>query len=138
MVVSAVGVLAYRETRQRERDRHAILAHVEGMERIIRDHDTARIFLHVEGTHPAGAKANELEEVRHRAILDDIERLAHLRDFALRDVEIELKDDAGIVRYRVEGQPGTDGRVPPAAGEIQFMRFSDGWRMTGHRLIEAR
>lgn len=123
-VVALIALFAiHRETNQRERDRRALLRHVAEMEKIIRAHDT-RIWLHVEGGggHPSNDPAHEAV---HQAMLRDFERLAHLRDFAMRDVEVEIAGDTAVVRYRVEGR-AVEGEPPPVSGEIRFARSAKG------------
>lgn len=50
ILVGAAAVVTYMETRQHERDRHALLRHASEMERAIRARGE-RIWLHVESRH---------------------------------------------------------------------------------------
>ena len=68
-------------------------------------------------------------------MLDDFERLAHLDDFAMTGIRVELQGDVGIVSCRVRGVPRLY-RIPgaarasdppaPAAGEMRFRRTAGG------------
>ena len=151
ILVGLVAVVTYLETRQHERDRHALLRHASEMERAIRASDE-RIWLHVESRHDPG-RANAAQEALDQQMLADFERLGQLEGFAMKDVQVEITGDTATIRYRVQGtaipRAQTDLRghthsvqpipVPaPAGGEIYFQRGPGDWVMTGHRLLEQR
>ena len=151
ILVGGAATVTYVETRQHERDRHALLRHASEMERAIRARDE-RIWLHVESRHDPG-HANAAQEALDEQMLADFERLGRLENFAMKDVTVEIMGDTAVVRYRVQGTPvprvERDLRghihspqptpVPaPAAGEIHLQRGPGGWVMTGHRLVEQR
>lgn len=144
-MTAALGFVVGSQTIRREYDHHTLTRRVRDLERALRAHDPS-IFLYVEGQDPPGSR-DPVREARHRAMLDDFERLAHLDDFAMTGIHVELRGDVGIVSYRVRGVPrrysipGTAraGDPPaPAAGELRFRRTAGGWELTEHRLIEAR
>ena len=136
-IAVCLGVVAWRETRAQERDFHAIRDHVSEMERLIRDHDE-RIWLHVEAKHIGEQPRPSVgDETAHQAMLNDLDRLGHLKEFAMRDVRIEITGDAAVARYRIEGRPSRyQDPLAPAHGEIRFRRTPAGWEMTSHRLME--
>jgi hypothetical protein len=148
---ATVSYVTYVETRQRERDRHALLRHVSEMEKPIRASDE-RIWLHVETRHDPG-HATAAQEAADRQMLADFQRLGQLQDFAMKDVQVEIAGDTAVVRYRIQGTPGPRQQTDlqghfhspppapvsvPAGGEIVFARGPRGWVMTGHRLLEQR
>ena len=136
----AVGLaaIAYRETRTAERDRHAVRAEVEAIERAIRAHG-ADMWERVEAQHE-GASATPDEERSHQQMLSDFDRLGHIDGFAMDELEIMLSGDRATVIYAVRGGTARRGDPPPPAkGEVRLDKGRDGkWRMTAHRLIEAR
>ena len=151
ILVGAAAVVTYMETRQHERDRHALLRHATEMERAIRARGE-RIWLHVESRHEPG-HANAAQEALDEQMLADFGRLGRLENFAMKDVTVEIMGDTAVVRYRVQGTPvprvERDLRghihspqptpVPaPGGGEIHLQRVPGGWLMTGHRLLEQR
>jgi len=151
ILVGGAATVTYVETRQHERDRHALLRHASEMERAIRARGE-RIWLHVESRHEPG-HANAAQEALDEQMLADFGRLGRLENFAMKDVTVEIMGDTAVVRYRVQGTPvprvETDLRghvhsaqptpVPaPAGGEIHLQRVPGGWVMTGHRLLEQR
>jgi hypothetical protein len=136
-VVAVAGALAYRETRTTERDRHAVRAEMEDIERAIRAHD-ADIWRRVEADHD-GRAASSAEEETHQQMLRDFDRLGHLDGLSMDPVAIEIGGDVARVNYRVQGVGRRRGDPPPPTGEFRFSKGRDGkWRMTAHRLIEGR
>ena len=143
-VIAALGLVVGSQAYRREHDRHTLVRRVRVLEGALRAHDPS-IVLSVEGRDPPGTR-DPVREARHRAMLDDFERLAHLDDFAMTGIRVELQGDVGIVSYRVRGVPRRY-RIPgtarasdppaPAAGEMRFRRTAGGWELTEHRLIEA-
>jgi len=150
ILVGAAAVVTYMETRQHERDRHALLRHATEMERAIRARGE-RIWLHVESRHEPG-HASAAQEALDEQMLADFGRLGRLENFAMKDVKVEVTGDTAVVRYRVEGtmpRAETDLRghvhsapptpLPvPAGGEIHLQRVPGGWVMTGHRLLDQK
>jgi hypothetical protein len=149
ILIGGIAVVTYLETRQAERDRHALLRHASEMERAIRASDE-RIWLHVEARHDPG-HTNAAQEALDQQMLADFERLGQLEGFAMKDVQVEIMGDTATIRYRVQGtaipraQADLRGHVhsvpslpvpAPAGGEIHFRRGPAGWVMTGHRLLE--
>jgi hypothetical protein len=149
--VGGAAVVTYMQTRQHERDRHALLRHATEMERAIRARGE-RIWLHVKSRHEPG-HTSAAEEALDQQMLADFGRLGRLENFAMKDVQVEITGDTATVRYRVQGtaipraQMDLRGHIhsappipepAPAGGEIQLQRVPGGWLMTGHRLIEQR
>lgn len=134
LTLSAGTAFVYRETRHRESDRHAIVAHLKQMERAIRAHD-AGLWLHVVTTHPA-LPGDRNHEAMHESMLRDFERLQHLDDLQITDIAVELADDTAVARYRIWGEGRRGDAAPPTAGELRFVRGPAGWEMTSHKLFE--
>jgi hypothetical protein len=133
---AGLAAFAYRETRQEERDRHALQAMMSDLERSLRRHD-ADFWMYVEGAHPRGVAPEG--DSAHRQVLEDFERLSHLEGFAMKDRQVEVRGDHGVVRYRIVGQlpPGKRGPLP-SAGELKLRRTAKGWDIVSHRLMDAR
>ena len=140
--VCVAGVLIYRETRRAERDRHDILNHMGRTESRIRNHDM-RLWTDVEAAHskpPVPA-----EDAAHERMKQDFERLGHLVDFRMKDVEVRVSGDVATATYRIAARPrpahvGPGFAKPsdtvPRGGEFRFERLGGRWRMASHRLIE--
>ena len=111
-VIAALGLVVGSQAYRREHDRHTLVRRVRVLEGALRAHDPS-IVLSVEGRDPPGTR-DPVREARHRAMLDDFERLAHLDDFAMTGIRVELRGDVGIVSYRVRGVPRLY-RIPGAA-----------------------
>lgn len=143
-LLAAVGIgsVVYRETRQRERDYHEILDHMHRIEKLIRQHDAA-LWRQVEGSHDGAPPSRDPV---HQAMLQDFERLSHLEEFAMDEIEVSVSGDEAIATYRVRGTPpnaapirgmaGARREDVPAGGELRFARGKHGWEMVTHRLIE--
>ena len=138
VLVAAASLVVRSEMRQSKRDYHAILHHMTEMERLIRAHQPQDIWLHVEGRHTETSPRSDAEERVHEAMVGDLDRLAHLDGFAMRDVDIEVHGDLAVARYRVEGSARPGDSPPPVAGETRFHRTAVGWEMTTQRLIDRR
>jgi len=136
-VIAVAAAIAYRETRTAERDRHAVRAELEEIERAIRAHD-ADMWRRVEAEHD-GEAAPAGEEEAHQQMLRDFDRLGHLDGLSMDPVDMEMGSDVARVNYRVQGVGRRRGDPPPpAGGEFRFDKGPDGkWRMTAHRLIEG-
>lgn len=118
-----------------EHERHAVAREVREVERRIRSH--AAFWLYVEGNDSRESR-DPIQEARHETILRDFERLSHLDNFEMANVAVDVRGDEAHVSYRVRGIARAGGPPLPAGGEMQFRRDPGGWRLTGHRLIEAR
>lgn len=134
LLAGAAGLIAVRQTSAPERDRRALRTHVLEMQKLIRAHD-GRAWLHVEAD---GHQKDAKHAAVHRAMLMDFERLAHLKDFEMREIDVEVSGDAARVLYRVHGTPEGRGQGVPSRGEVNFTRGPAGWEMTGHRFLESR
>jgi hypothetical protein len=103
ILVGGAAAVTYLETRQHERDRHALLRHVTEMERAIRARGE-RLWMHVESRHEPG-HASAAQEALDEKMLADFARLGALQNFAMKDVEVQITGDTAVVRYRVQGRP---------------------------------
>lgn len=113
-VVALAATVAYRETRTTERDRHAVRAELEEIERAIRAHD-ADMWRRVEADHD-GRAASAGEEETHQQMLRDFDRLGHLDGLSMDPVDMEIAGDVARVSYRVRGIVRRRGDPPPPTG----------------------
>lgn len=127
LLVPAATVLVYKETRQAERDWHAVRAQVYDIEKALRRHE-------VDAYVRSAGEGSPLPVETEQRLVRDFERLSHLQDFAMTDVEIRFEGDTAFVRYRVEGAPGLRDDRPPSAGELAFRKRDGFWRLLESRL----
>jgi hypothetical protein len=73
ILVAGAAAVTYVETRQHERDRHALLRHVTEMEKAIRARGE-RIWMHVE-SRPGPGHTNAAQEAHDERMLADFARL---------------------------------------------------------------
>ena len=133
VLIAAIGTFVWWEGRVEEQDRHAILAHVNEMERAILTHDT---WWHVQGADDP-ARDNEALEGEHQKMLKDFDRLSHIPGFRMTDVRVDVRGDEAVVEYGIEGTPDSGAQAKmPSGGELHFRRGPKGWEMTSHRLKE--
>jgi hypothetical protein len=132
LLLAAAGTALWlrKEAQPHERDYHAVSNEFERIERKIRKHDIS-LWLVIEGEpHDAGAGAAAREE-RHRRILDDFDKLGHLRNFSMADVAIEVDGDRAHLRYTLEGR-SDDLRPTPSGGTMEFVRRQGRWVLDDH------
>ena len=144
-VVAAVmgaGAVVFHETRRAERDRHAILDQMNKTESLIRAHDMS-LWINVEAGHTKAPLP--ADDVAHERMKQDFERLGHLVDFRMLDVEVQVSGDVATASYRIDARPSPPHVGPgfaepsgtvPRGGEFRFERLAGRWRMASHRLIE--
>lgn len=142
LLLTGAGSFIWWEARSEERDRHALLAHVREIEGLIRRHDSA-LWTRVEREH-GPRRPIPAADAEHQAMLRDFERLSHLDDFSMTDVEVQLQGDVAKVSYRIEGRPAAPSGVGrrdaaetvPKGGELSFVRAPSGWDVARHRFTE--
>lgn len=142
VIVLAGGAAVFYETRRAERDRHEILNQMRRTESLIRTHDM-RLWMSVEAGHvnpPSPA-----DHVAHELMMRDFDRLGHLIDFRMEDLQVHVSGDTATATYRIQGRAKPRQAVPgfteslesvPRSGEMRFERRSGKWTMAGHRLID--
>ena len=140
VVLLGAGAVVFYETRRAERDRHEILNQMRRIESLIRAHDMS-LWINVESGHATPPA----DDSAHEQMKRDFDRLGHLADFSMRDVQVDVSGDVATATYRIEGRSKppsigvgfTERRGPvPRGGELRFERQSGRWTMAGHHLIE--
>ena len=135
LVSAGAGFVIYSETRRAELDRHAILAEVHDFERIIRRHD--EIYARLGG--PTTGQPGSLPTVDREGIARDFDRLGHLEDFRISDVQVDVQRDEARATYTISGRSvGSGLRVAepaPSMGEMSFVRRGGSWYLVGHRFL---
>ena len=77
-------------------------------------------------------------EARHKALLQDLERLGHLEAFSMTDVSVRVDGDTATVYYRIQGRSTDPAEPPPEAGEFRFTRTPGGWTPSSNAFVRVR
>lgn len=117
--------------------RHQVWQEVRRIEEALRSGTGFRHWLYVEGEDSAAT--DPAAHARHKAILSDFERLAHLEDLSFLDLQVDVGASEAVARFRVSGRardigPREDQPVP-VWGELVFQRTSAGWQLARSRLL---
>lgn len=110
---------------RREHDRHLVRAELVRLEGAIRGAHVYQDWLYVE----SGAEGSE-EEARHPehlALLDALDRLAHVDGFAFKEIQISLAGDLAQVTSGVAGRSQAGRPAPPHWLEMAFERRRGRW-----------
>lgn len=130
-VAFAWGIRSY----LRDHDTHVVRAFVREIETKVRVHDEPGLWLLVERNDPPGKPDTE-EEQRHQAILHTFERLSHLEEFKMTDVDVDVQGEEARVSYRMSATSPAGQPPPPYRGEMRLVRDGSNWRLVEHRLLE--
>lgn len=139
LAMAAGGAFIYSETRRAEQDRHAVINQVREFERLIRRHDDM-LMLRV-GEASSGSRSDQ--PVERDSILRDFDRLSHLADFRLDDIDVVVRGDSAVARYKVQGvgreigvgEASRAAEQVPSAGEMSFVRRGERWQIVSHRFL---
>ncbi len=125
------GIAGFR----REHARHQVRDELRRIEGALRSRTGIAFWMYVEGED--SDRTDPGEHARHKAILEDFDRLARLEGLSFADVEVEVdaRGDDAVVRFRVASK--NLGRAPaPVRAELTFRRRREGWRLSSSRLFE--
>lgn len=123
------GIAGFR----REHARHQIRAELRRIEESLRAGTGIAFWMYVEAED--SDRTDPGEHARHKAILGDFDRLAHLEGLSFAGVEVDVRGDDAVARFRVSGK-SRDRDSAPGRAELTFRRSPKGWRLSGSRLLE--
>lgn len=119
----------------RDHDTHVVRAFVREIETRVHVHDEPGLWLLVE-RNDVREKPDTEQERRHQAILSTFERLSHLEDFKMTDVDVDVEGEEARVSYLISATSPRDQLPPPRRGEMHLIRDGSSWRLVEHRLID--
>jgi hypothetical protein len=136
LVLAGGGYAVYSEMRRAERDRHAVIQEVEGLQHLIRRHD-GQLFMRLSVAPDADSAHADRD-----ALLRDFERLSHIDGFQVTNLDVVVTGDSAVARYEATGRgvPSdlggrSDQAASPLTGEMTFVRHGGRWEVVGHRFV---
>ena len=123
------GIAGFR----REHARHQVGEELRRIEEALRAGTGIAFWMYVEAED--SDRTDPGEHARHKAILEDFDRLAHLEQLSFAGVEVEVRGDDAVARFRVTSR-SRDRAPAPVRAELTFRRSSKGWRLSSSRLFE--
>lgn len=118
---------------RREHARHQVRDELRRIEQALRAGTGIAFWMYVEAED--SDRTDPGEHARHKAVLEDFDRLARMDGLSFADVDVDVRGDDAVVRFRVTGK--SPDRVPaPVRAELTFRRRPEGWRLSSSRLFE--
>ena len=109
----------------REHDRHALRSEFARVESAVRGAHHYQDWTYVERVLDQTEEAARHPE--HLAILEQLDRLAHVQDLVFADVKVSVDGDRGVAAWRVGGRAKRGDPPAPSAGEMRFERRGGRW-----------
>lgn len=132
-VAAAAGYFWGVDAFRREHARHQVRDELRRIEQALRAGTGIAFWIYVEADD--SDRTDPAEHARHKAILEDFDRLARMEGLSFADVDVDLRGDEAVARFRVSAK-SRDHNPAPVRAELTFRRRPEGWRLSISRLFD--
>lgn len=116
------------------RDRQAVRAFVWDMEKKLRAHNGAALFLGEGASTPEQSQPGPARA--HDWLRADVDRVAHLEALQILPGDVDVHAETATADYTVAGRTLPGDPPVPRRGRLVLRRTPEGWRLVANRILE--